>query len=504
MHARHRLKTALIIASIFFNWNVYAGIEDDVIANIQNGQYSDALALQSTAPVTKSTKGPAHKRVRRLNNKGLAYSRDNDFQSAVISFDKAYKLDPNDVEVVDNYAYILYRFGDNPKAAIISSRAISLNPMRSSSWGTYAQIQAALGNKEKSIAALDAAYIVSRNRQKTIEFLDRLKDAASSSESNPTLVAAIEDSISHHSQIDTSVNFPKAAHIAPASSKHAKIQQSSSSSNLTTNDGKNILFIPSIVLFLLTAGIAYRLKRFGGIKMSNKEQVKKYFDESEYWPFYLILIGIAALFAKYVMFGISLIVFGGAAIILMAQTIPTDSELDAILNSYVEKVKRLSLSKMGIDADDLIAESVHIIGVKWDPPSGVMTAFKVGNDKVARYTPVNLIVLHFAPDQLLTYECTLDLFTGNPLNASTDEYFYKDVVSISTKTKSISKNIPNIGQIQMDAAEIFTLSTSAGTSFEVFLRDPKLIDKLGGDLPTTLAERTIQSVRKVLREKKSG
>ena len=90
------------------------------------------------------------------------------------------------------------------------------------------------------------------------------------------------------------------------------------------------------------------------------------------------------------------------------------------------------------------------------------------------------------------------------LNESTDEYFYKDVVSVSTKTKSKSVEIEGTGAVQLDSAETFELTTSGGTSVEVTLKDPSLIKMMGaGDIPTTRAEKAIQTVRKMLREKKT-
>ena len=105
--------------------------------------------------------------------------------------------------------------------------------------------------------------------------------------------------------------------------------------------------------------------------------------------------------------------------------------------------------------------------------------------------------------QIISYQCCLDLLTGNYLNESTDEYFYKDVVSIATKTESKTYSSDKFGDVQLNAAETFVLTTSGGTSIEMVLRDPKLIEMMGGgNIPTTEAERAIQVVRKMLREKK--
>ena len=123
-----------------------------------------------------------------------------------------------------------------------------------------------------------------------------------------------------------------------------------------------------------------------------------------------------------------------------------------------------------------------------------------------RHTPITVTVITLTENQLVAYQSDLDLTTGNFLNESTDEYFYKDIVSIATKTESREIKFKNLGKIQLNEAEIFKLTTSGGTSIEVILRDRKLlIEKMGGgEIPITDVEKTISVVRKMLREKKSN
>jgi hypothetical protein len=78
------------------------------------------------------------------------------------------------------------------------------------------------------------------------------------------------------------------------------------------------------------------------------------------------------------------------------------------------------------------------------------------------------------------------------------------VVSVSTKTDSKDVTAASLGgTFHLKTAEWFTLTTSGGTALTVFLRDPALIERMGGgELPTTRAEKAMQAVRKMLREKK--
>src|SRR6266566_3885044 len=116
---------------------------------------------------------------------------------------------------------------------------------------------------------------------------------------------------------------------------------------------------------------------------------------------------------------------------------------------------------------------------------------------------VGLSVINFTAHQLMAYQCALDLTTGNCLSEGTDEYFYRDVVSASTQSKSktyeeaeigkelshgLLKDLMTAGKLQFNAAQMFILTTSGGTSIEVVLRDPKLIERAGGgSIPTDMA-----------------
>ena len=167
--------------------------------------------------------------------------------------------------------------------------------------------------------------------------------------------------------------------------------------------------------------------------------------------------------------------------------------------------KTKSLQKTSIDESEIVGESVVVTGPRFWNTAGADILYKKGGDGKLRFTPISISVLHMTQHQIVSYQCCLDLTTGNYLNESTDEYFYKDVVSVATKTESKSYSSEKFGTIQLNAAETFVLTTSGGTSVETVLKDPKLIELMGGgDIPTTEAERAIQVVRKMLREKKQG
>ena len=88
---------------------------------------------------------------------------------------------------------------------------------------------------------------------------------------------------------------------------------------------------------------------------------------------------------------------------------------------------------------------------------------------------------------------------------STDEYFYRDIVSVSTSTDTYEIKLSKGETITLKEAVTFKLTTSGGNSVSALITDPELIKKMGGgDIPTDQADSAIQVIRKMLREKKSS
>lgn len=188
---------------------------------------------------------------------------------------------------------------------------------------------------------------------------------------------------------------------------------------------------------------------------------------------------------------------------------PSDAQMDVWIEEDLKSLDQKALAKTGTDATELVSESVMVTGPRFWNVSNAAIGYKRGDDNIIRFSPMNVTILNFTADQLVAYSCALDLMTGNALNESTDEYFYRDVVAVSTKTRSL--NVQVGGRLmQLNSAETFELTTSGGTSIEVLLRDPSLTQFMSGnnealgDVPTTRAEKAIQTVRKMVREKKSG
>jgi len=246
-------------------------------------------------------------------------------------------------------------------------------------------------------------------------------------------------------------------------------------------------------------------------EQTKRNKIRKYFKPFPKWAIWMILIGVVILLvgtqagAGAVVVGLLVAGIGGFGVYSYGQGKATDQEMDQFLNEDLIALGRHGLNKVGVDATELVGEPVQVTGFPRNI-SGAEFHHRRGKDNIIRFTPTQATLIFFTQNQLVAYSCAYDSTTGKPLNESTEEYFYRDVVAVSTKTTSVSLDLgKEVGKIQATAAEEFTLTTSGGTSISVVLRDASLVQRLGGgDLPTTRAENAVQNVRRMLRDKKAA
>ena len=108
---------------------------------------------------------------RDLNNKGLAQLRAGNVNGAIDLFSRAANTDPNDSEIMGNYAYALIQAGRLDEADMALNLALLINPRRTATWGALAEYFAKKPNSsEAAVRALQLGYEFSGNREKTLQF----------------------------------------------------------------------------------------------------------------------------------------------------------------------------------------------------------------------------------------------------------------------------------------------------------------------------------------------
>jgi hypothetical protein len=239
-------------------------------------------------------------------------------------------------------------------------------------------------------------------------------------------------------------------------------------------------------------------------EQEKRAAIRKYFAPFPKWTLWCIGFGVLCLLTGSsggIVMGLVLVGVGGGVLYLRTTGI-SDEEFDRLGDEDLQNAAERAFKKWDIDKSEIPGIPIRISG-----PSFTNTgtqAVKRGKDGIVRMNPIQFAVLGFAEHQLLAYIGVLDMITGNVLNEETEEFFYRDVVSVSTKTDSVK--FTHKGETrQYNDTETFVLTTSGATSIRVPLWSPSLASILGGSaMPTTRAQAAIASVRTMLREKKSG
>ena len=172
-----------------------------------------------------------------------------------------------------------------------------------------------------------------------------------------------------------------------------------------------------------------------------------------------------------------------------------------LLNNLVENT---APGKLDVHTSDLIMKSILITGPRIVKKGGASMLHHLGKDNIVRFNLINACVLLFSENQMLYFNCCFDLLTEKASLVSTEEFFYKDIVSTSTDNIETMYEDEE-GKIQkLESADCFRVRTSGGTAVEVILSSPKLLEIWGGGvIATEYIEDAISKIRKVLREKKA-
>lgn len=254
-----------------------------------------------------------------------------------------------------------------------------------------------------------------------------------------------------------------------------------------------------------------------------RSQVRKYFKEFPKWAILFILIGVIILYtqisgeaaAQGVVAGLLFMAVGILAIVLNVKGKPTDEQFDAFVEKDLESVKKEALSKLGIDESEVEADPDVIWGGELSSRSDCFVGRKKGKDKKFRQTPQTFLILNYTQNQVVTYRCDLDLDTGKYLSPMTEEYFFKDIVSVKTKTEEIETVVKEPRKFIFFGGkkkkvkvneEYFCLINSGGDSLKINIASGQIMEELGEDtiLPSKeTAEKSLNNIRRMLRDKKA-
>lgn len=234
----------------------------------------------------------------------------------------------------------------------------------------------------------------------------------------------------------------------------------------------------------------------------NYDLTNRYFkrvDEHINWKAAIIMFVIGfllfvLLISRVAVIGILglLLAIGGALIVILKKVkiskekaeIPSDAEFDREVNKELVGLKEKALIALGLDEDE-VGEIEPISFDNFVYPSSKETGImlKLGEDGKLRSSKYNYCIIFFSANEVHCF--TYKFGTAkNEKSEQTDVYFYRDVVSVSTKSEGVTYD-----KKQYDY-QTFVLTTAGGTQLTVSLKDP-------GN-----AQRSINAMRSLLKAKK--
>jgi hypothetical protein len=186
---------------------------------------------------------------------------------------------------------------------------------------------------------------------------------------------------------------------------------------------------------------------------------------------------------------------------------PSDREVDHWLAEAFERIRRHSLEKLDltpeecseVDLEPIVGPVLwHVNGVA---PEDVV--WKAGQDGTARFGVYQVSYLWLAADHLGIFACHYDRIRDAVLNEETYEFFYRDVVSVSTHEEASALSLPT-GR-SLTTRQEFRISVANNRYFAMTVGSEQLRELTGAErIPENGTEGAIRALRAKLKEKKAS
>lgn len=242
---------------------------------------------------------------------------------------------------------------------------------------------------------------------------------------------------------------------------------------------------------------------------------QKYFND-KYDKLFLcgFVIGVIVIFAEGLIAGLVVIAITIVLWFVVAKGKPSDNEIDQQLQNVVDQLRGIAMNKHGLTEDqaskaeplvlggymsELLGDNVKnivkgvagalggevgnmladvgITAIEDGTISGIK--YKKGRDGIIRSSAAEFTIFLFSENQVFIYTMEFSLI-GPETKESSQEYFYRDIVSISTERSK-------------SGSHVFTIKVSSGDS-----------EKIPYGRETPDIQQTITAFRQLIRDKKNA
>ena len=216
--------------------------------------------------------------------------------------------------------------------------------------------------------------------------------------------------------------------------------------------------------------------------MDFRRNIKYFAPFSLTAPIIIAVIGLIMLLNETVLLGILFLAGGIGIIVLKVKGRVSDEEYDSNVLANLKDIDKMAMRKLGVDEDE-VNEIAPIVFHNY-VVDGYDCA-KKGKDDKWRTNVYSSTTLLFSEYEVHCYTYKFNTIKEQKTE-KTAVYFYKDIVSVSTSSKTIRFE----GEDKDTEYECFELVTAGGTTLKVTLRD------IEG------AQRSINAMRQLLKQKK--
>ena len=150
---------------------------------------------------------------------------------------------------------------------------------------------------------------------------------------------------------------------------------------------------------------------------------------------------------------------------------PSDAEIDAQAAAMLSDIRKRAFSKLGIEEEEVsLSAPLEFWGYEFQnvlPDDANRSAWNIlGKDACWRSSEVSISGFYFSEDVVHYYWRTASL-VSDAVKEGTEEYFYKDIVSVKTSSEDSEFKDPKTGRVipgKRIQYEQFALRNSGGES----------------------------------------
>jgi hypothetical protein len=177
---------------------------------------------------------------------------------------------------------------------------------------------------------------------------------------------------------------------------------------------------------------------------------------------------------------------------------PSQAEMLKWLDEDIQRIVNETLKHLNIT--ETTGDAIYVLGPSYfDEVEGIDNALVlrkyVSNHYF--YSTYRITVFQFTAKFLGAYQASYNMIRNVCTAEQTDEFFYKDIVAVQTRTDATSYMLKT--GVKLERAKTFTLSASSGQAISVILNDPTI--KAGPEIET-IGDKAVNNIRAMLRQYK--